>query len=143
MAQRVVVGIDGSEASARALGWAFQEARRRDATLDVVYAWHLPPAGGYPYLAGYLDIGLFQADAQRVLDVTLSRQNLHGVEGVHPILIQDGAARALLDTAKGADLLVVGSRGHGGFTGLLLGSVSHQVALHAPCPVVIVPADTA
>jgi nucleotide-binding universal stress UspA family protein len=61
------------------------------------------------------------------------------VPSVEPILVRDQAAGALLDVAKGAELLVVGSRGRGGFTGLLLGSVGQQVVHHAPCPVVVVP----
>jgi nucleotide-binding universal stress UspA family protein len=138
--ERIVVGVDGSQPSQVALRWAAEEARRRSASLEVVHAWHLPHAGGYPYLAGYLDLELFEADARRVVDLALAGEELHGLTWVHPILVQDGAARALLDTAKGAELLVVGSRGRGGFTGLLLGSVSQQVAAHAPCPVVIVPA---
>ena len=138
--ERIVVGVDGSEWSRRALEWAAVEARRRGAALEVVYAWHLPNAGGYPYLAGYADLDLFAEDARLVLDRALASVDLSGIPKVEPILIQDGAARSLLDTAKGADLLVVGSRGRGGFAGLLLGSVSHHVATHASCPVVIIPA---
>jgi nucleotide-binding universal stress UspA family protein len=137
---RIVVGVDGSEASVRALRWAVEEARSRDATLDVVHAWHLPPAGGYPYLTGYLDLKFFEEDAHRVLEGALARAGVAGAPGVESIVVQDAAGRALVDTAKGADLLVVGSRGRGGFTGLLLGSVSHYVASHAPCPVAIIPA---
>jgi nucleotide-binding universal stress UspA family protein len=138
--ERIVVGVDGSQSSQRALRWAVGEARRHDARLDVVHAWHLPNAGGYPYLAGYADLGLFGEDARRVLDRALADENLAGLSWIEPILVQDSAARALLDTAKGADLVVVGSRGRGGFAGMLLGSVSQQIAHHAPCPVVIVPA---
>ena len=138
--ERIVVGVDGSEASRRALEWAAVDARRRGAALEVVHAWHLPNAGGYPYLAGYVDLELFAQDSRTVLDRAMAGVDLGGIPRVEPILIQDGAARALLDTAKGADLLVVGSRGRGGFTGLLLGSVSHHVATHASCPVVIIPA---
>ena len=136
---RIVVGVDGSEASVRALQWAMKEARLRGATLDVVHAWHLPPAGGYPYLAGYLDLKVFEEDAQRTLARTLGRAGVAGAPEVEPIVVQDAPRRALVDTAKGADLLVVGSRGRGGFTGLLLGSVGQYVATHAPCPVAIIP----
>jgi nucleotide-binding universal stress UspA family protein len=137
---RIVVGVDGSEASVRALRWALEEARARHATLDVVHAWHLPPAGGYPYLAGYANLKVFEEDAHRVLAGVLERAGLEGAPGVEPIVVQDAAGRVLVDAAKGADLLVVGSRGRGGFTGLLLGSVSQYVAAHAPCPVAIIPA---
>jgi nucleotide-binding universal stress UspA family protein len=137
--ERIVVGVDGSPASKRALRWAVDEARRGEANLDVVHAWQLPNAGRYPYVAAYVDYGPLEQDARRVLDRALAGENLTGLSWVEPILVQDAPARALLDTAKGADLLVVGSRGRGGFAGLLLGSVSHQVAAHAPCPVVVVP----
>lgn len=138
--ERIVVGVDGSDCSRRALQWAAAEARRRGAALDVVHAWHLPNAGGYPYLAAYVDFEVFAEDARGVLDRAIASVDLAGIPKVEPILVQDGAARALLDTAKGADLLIVGSRGRGGFAGLLLGSVSHQMAIHARCPVVIIPA---
>ena len=137
--QRIVVGIDGSEPSRQALRWAADEARRREAILDVVHAWHMPYAGGYPYLAGYGDMALFEQDARYLLEHALADAGLTGAPWVEPLVVHDGAVRALLDSAKGADLLVVGSRGRGGFAGLLLGSVSHQVSLHAPCPVVIIP----
>src|SRR5581483_5308474 len=122
-----------------ALRWAADEARRRRAVLEIVHAWHVPYAGGYPYLTGRYDVALFERDARTVLDRALAEPALKGLPAVEPILVQEGAARALLAAAKGADLLVVGSRGRGGFAGLLLGSVSQQVLLHAHCPVVIVP----
>ena len=136
--QRIVVGVDGSEGSLRALGWAVDEARLRGAELDVVLAWHLPYAGVYRQLAGYLDLGLFEKEAQAILDRAAAEAKVQ-LASVEPIFVHDGApARALREAAKGADLLVVGSRGRGGFAGLLLGSVSQQVAAHAPCPVVVV-----
>ena len=137
--QRIVVGVDGSQPARCALRWAADEAHRRGATLDVVHAWHVPYAGGYSYLAGYSDAEAFAEDARLVLNRILTEANLNGAPGVEPILVEGGAARSLLDAAKGADLLVVGRRGRGEFAELLLGSVSHQVSLHAPCPVAIVP----
>ena len=112
--ERIVVGVDGSECSARALRWAIDEARRRDATLDVVHAWHLPNTGGYPYLAGYVDLGVFEADGRLILDRAVADAEANGAPKVEPILVQAGAARALLETAEGADLLVVGSRAGAG-----------------------------
>ena len=138
--ERIVVGVDGSQPSLRALRWAADEARRRWAKLDVVHAWHMPNAGGYPYLAGYRDVALFEQDARSVLDRAVAEANRTGAPRVEPILVHNGAARALLDTAKGADLLVVGTRGRGGFADVLVGSVSQQVSVHAPCPVAIIPA---
>src|SRR5688572_12114385 len=104
--ERAVVGAGGSQPSAQALRWAADEARRRGAALDVVHAWHLPNAGGYPYLAAYTDYGLFEEDARRLLDRALAGVNLAGLSRVEPILVQDAAARVLLDIAKGADLVV-------------------------------------
>lgn len=140
---RVVVGVDGSDYGARALRWAIDEARRRSAELQVVHAWH------YPYIG--VDIAGFTATpsvlegaekaARQVLDDAALVASHAGIGNVERSLVSGSAASALIEAAKGADLLVVGSRGHGGFVGLLLGSVSQQVAHHAPCPVVIVPGD--
>ena len=139
--QRVVVGVDGSEGSRLALQAAAEQAREHDATLTVVSAWtELPLAGGPGYGAyrwnGETDLGAIakqqQADALAAVlgpEPTL-RVDQKVVEG-HP-------AQQLLAAAEGADLVVVGSRGHGGFVGMLLGSVSQHVAAHAPCPVLVV-----
>lgn len=140
MAGRIVVGVDGSERSVNALRWALDEAKRRDATVDVVHAWHYPYTGGVvPGMSYAIDFEEVEKAAREVLDRAIQHARPPRELHVEPILVQSSAARALLDTAIGADLLVVGSRGRGGFTGLLLGSVSQQCAHHAPCPVVIVP----
>jgi nucleotide-binding universal stress UspA family protein len=142
MVQRIVVGVDGSETGRKALGWAAEEARLRGAVLEVVHAWHIPYAGGYPYAQGTLDSGTVEEGAQATLDLEVDSVDQASL--AHPVkrtLSADGAASALLDASKGADLVVVGSRGRGGFTGLLLGSVGHQVAHHATCPAVVVPAE--
>jgi len=137
--ERIVVGVDGSEAARTALRWALDEARIRNATIDVVSAWHVPYIHSYPYAVTDPPPGQYERDARLILDGMLVGADTTGVPTVEPILVCDGAARALLDMGKGADLLVVGSRGLGGFTGLLLGSVSQQVVHHAPCPVVVIP----
>lgn len=140
---RIVVGIDGSETARRALRWAAEEATLRDAALEVVHAWHMPYVGGYPYVpTATFDPTWFEDAARTTLDAACDSLDSTGLK--HPlerILVSGGAATAILEAAKGACLVVVGSRGLGGFTGLLLGSVSHQVAHHASCPVVIVPAE--
>jgi nucleotide-binding universal stress UspA family protein len=136
----IVVGIDGSEPSKQALRWALGEARLRGASLRVVYAWTMPVYFGYGVTpAAVLDPQSLRAAANENLDETVAEV----VGGAKDVSIErkavEGlAAQALVEEAKDADLLVVGSRGHGGFTGLLLGSVSQQCAHHAPCPVVIV-----
>lgn len=134
----IVVGVDGSEHAARALRWALDEARIRGAAVQAVHAWQNPDVGvtGFPVPKVGTE-GIAEA-AQETLDQAVDDQATGGVE-VERSLVRGPAAQALLDAAKGADLLVVGSRGRGGFAGLLLGSVSQQCAHHASCPVVIVP----
>lgn len=135
----IVVGVDGSAPFSEALRWAADEARRRGATLRVVMAWGIPPGALYP---GLMPEELFT----RIPDETRARLDVQIVDvlGEHPDvaierLVGEGpAARLILDHAEDATLVVVGSRGHGGFTGLLMGSTSSQVAHHAPCPVTVV-----
>jgi len=137
---RIVVGIDGSHTSQQALRWAVEEARVRQATVEVVHAWHLAYVGGYPYTAGSFDPAPFEDAGRQALDEAIAGVDTTGLPGpLHPVLHMGDAAGGILETAEGADLVVVGSRGLGGFTGLLLGSVGHQVANHAPCPVVVIP----
>ncbi len=137
-APRVVVGVDGSEASSAALVWAAEEARLRGCTLEVVNAWGLPSLS---YTA-YLPPDAFE-DAAATAAAGLEEQIvkvLGTVPGVAVVrTVREGPpTRVILDAARGADLVVVGSRGRGGFSGLLLGSVSAQVAHYAQCPVAIV-----
>lgn len=132
----VAVGVDGSKGSLHALRWAAQEARRRAATLRIVKAWsYMDQSSGFKPEYG-------DEDARRELDESLAGLGdaLDGVE-VEKVTVCDLPARALLDATRDADLVVVGSRGHGGFAGLRLGSVSNQVAHHAHIPVVIVPGE--
>ncbi|MEW6470877.1 MAG: universal stress protein [Actinomycetota bacterium] len=136
--ERIIVGVDGSETAQEALRWAVEEARRRNATVEAVYAWHQPFAAGYAEMAE-INIDAYSKEAQQILDATVDAVDATGIAPVERKLVTGNAASALVEEAKGADLLVVGSRGRGGFAGLLLGSVSQQVAHHAPCPVVIIP----
>ena len=142
MAGRIVVGVDGSQSSRAALRWAASEARLRSAALDVVYCWHHPletfvPAWGVP---PWDDL---EAEARRRLDELSSAEGLSPDQSpvTNPVLLQGPAAPALIATAQGADLLVVGARGHGAFAGMLLGSVSQHCVSHATCPVVVVRGD--
>jgi nucleotide-binding universal stress UspA family protein len=140
--ERIVVGIDGSGTAHGALQWAVDEGRLRQAHVHVVHAWRapIPHLGAAPLASmsvGPLD---FERAAERTLDAALRRVDTTGLAApVERIVTSGSAAWAILEVAKGADLVVVGSRGLGGFTGLVVGSVSHQVATHAPCPVVVIP----
>ncbi len=134
----VVVGVDGSKASDAALAWAAEEARLRGASLRVVHSWSLPT---WSYSA-YLPPAAFE-DIEPAAREDLERQVVHvlGPKPGMPVerdLREGPAAEQILEAAKNAVLVVVGSRGRGGFSGLLLGSVSAQVAQHAHCPVTIV-----
>jgi nucleotide-binding universal stress UspA family protein len=133
----IVVGVDGSDESLAALRFAAEEARLRRVPLRAVIAWTLPVTGEIP---GGLIAGLraeFEEEAAKALDAVLGQIDGGGLT-TERLVAEGPAARVLVEAAEGADMLVVGSRGRGGFTGLLLGSVSLQCAHHATCPVVIV-----
>lgn len=136
--ERIVVGVDGSETGQRGLHWALEEARARHAALDAACAWRSPIVGVRRGTAR-LDRAAIKADARRVLDQAIDAADTSGLPGPIGRIVRSGSAtQVLLEAADGADLIVVGSRGLGGFRGLLLGAVSQQIARHAPCPVVIV-----
>lgn len=146
---RVVVGVDGSAGAHEALRWAAAEARLRDSRLRVVHVWTFGftgiPGGGYDCLGGTpgLFAGPGSSDLRRAAEGLLDRAiteiatEADGVE-IERQVVEGGPAEVLVGAAAKGDLLVVGSRGHGGFAGLLLGSVSQQCAHYASCPVVIV-----
>lgn len=130
----IVVGVDGSEQSLAALHWAVDEARMRHGKVRLITAWHYPPVPSTVEDSGTND-SLHAAECVRA--EALNAVAAEGVD-ITGLLVLDSPATALVDAAKDADLLIVGSRGHGGFAGLLLGSVSSQVTHHAPCPALIV-----
>ena len=149
MSDRIVVGVDGSDGARVALEWAVEEARLRGVRLVAVHTWQMPPLGAGaadPFgTGGAFDASLnadlierVEAGAQQLLERELAAVDTSGIE-VEKLVESRNPADALLDAAHDSDLLVVGTRGHGGFKGLLLGSVSQQASHHAPCPVVIVP----
>jgi nucleotide-binding universal stress UspA family protein len=136
---RIVVGVDGSDSSKAALAWAMQQARLTGASLEAVIAWHYPTTYGYPLAVA--PISSAAEVAQRVLNTALDevrQQHPGGPVAITPKVIEGIAARVLLDESDGADLLVVGSRGYGGFAEALLGSVGQHCVHHATCPVVVV-----
>jgi len=141
----VVVGIDGSAGAAAALGWAAAEARLRGSRLLIVHAWvpiYTDVLLGGP-LGGFSRVGTIDMHkaAEALLENATAELDAEGVE-IECRAVEGGAPEVLVAAAAEAGLLVVGSRGHGGFAGLLLGSVSQQCAHHARCPVVIVHAPT-
>jgi len=139
----IVVGVDGSPGAMAAARFAVEEARIRKATLRFVAAWHVPAmAYGNAFAVATEDLpDAMREVAGRALEQTLEELGDLGELTVEKHLEAGPAPQVLLSQAADADLLVVGSRGHGGFKELLLGSVSQQCAHHAPCPVVIVRAD--
>ena len=141
--ERIVVGIDGSAESHMALQWAVDEARLRGAQLGVVHAWQPIAIGAYPYGGtAAFDPADLEAGATALADEAMADVDVSGLGSPPTVTIPCASpASALVEAAKGAAMVVVGSRGRGGFTGLLLGSVSQQVVHHAPCPVVIVRGD--
>ncbi|HEY7071140.1 MAG TPA: universal stress protein [Acidimicrobiales bacterium] len=137
---RIVAGFDGSESARRALAWAAEEARLREARLDVVQAWQVPypvaaPMAGYPVVADAL-----AETARAGIDEALAIPGLGDLAvPATPCVVQGPAGPAILDAAEGADLIVLGTRGHGTVAGALLGSVTHHVVHHATRPVAVVP----
>lgn len=136
---RIVVGIDGSSCSGDAMAWALRIADVTGVTIDAVIAWHLPNMYGGGYLPGDYEPA---SDAEKVVtEVVNAAVGATRPAGMRLIVKQGTPAKVLLDESVGAQMLVVGSRGHGGFAGLLLGSVSAACAEHASCPVLVVHGD--
>jgi nucleotide-binding universal stress UspA family protein len=136
----VVVGVDGSEGSRKALVWAIEEGKLRGSEVRACYV--LDRRYVEPEWASLMSPPideLRKEAAGRLAEIVAEAGGDQGVRQEVLVPEGQGSAKTLLDAAGDADLLVVGSRGHGGFQGLLLGSVSQQVLHHAPCPVVVVP----
>ncbi|HSP72048.1 MAG TPA: universal stress protein [Gaiellaceae bacterium] len=138
----IVVGVDGSEQSKRALAWALEEARLRGAELRVVHTF-LYPGQAWPGYVAPLDpgvLGMIRSEAEDLIESIVAE-----VAGAEPaveivrVVVEGAPSERLLEEAADADLLVLGSRGLGGFAGLLLGSVGQQCVHHARCPVVVIP----
>jgi len=131
----VAVGIDGSEHSMDALRWAARYARSFNATLRPIVAWTYPPNADFVAVPGEEFETVAKADLDDGLKIV--RAEFPDVT-IDPEIVYGPPASVLIDASKAADLLVVGTRGHGGFAGMLLGSVSMHCVHHAACPVVIV-----
>jgi nucleotide-binding universal stress UspA family protein len=133
---RIVVGVDGSQPSKAALGWAARFSAITGGLIDAVIAWHPPASFGWSNLPSDWNPA---KDAEKVLNRTVDEVfGANRPPGIRLIVREGNPAKVLLDESRDAELLVVGSRGHGGFTGLLLGSVSAHCAEHATRPVLVV-----
>ncbi len=147
---RILVGVDASPASVDALHRAAEEATWRKATLEVVYIFQPPEqVTAFPVLPERgkdraPDIEEQRAKATEELGAWLEKVevDLSDIEVEYSVLAERKIAQALIERSKDADLVVVGSRGSGGFAGLRLGSVSEQVTRHARCPVLVVREST-
>lgn len=133
---RIVVGIDGSPPSLDALSWAARQAELTGAGLEVLMCWEWPSS--YGWAVPVPDDFDPEGDVRRTLETALAP-----LRAAHPGVALDGRvveghpAPILVEASKGADLLVVGNRGHGGFVGMVIGSVSEHCTLHAHCPVLV------
>jgi nucleotide-binding universal stress UspA family protein len=133
---RIVVGFDGSDSSTDALAWAVRQADLTAATLEVVMTWEWPTSYGWavPIPDGFDP----ESDVRKALDIAVAGVLVdHPGLKVNPRLVNGHPAPALVEASKGADLLVVGSRGHGEFVGMLVGSVSEHCVTNAHCPVLV------
>jgi nucleotide-binding universal stress UspA family protein len=156
---RIVVGVDASQGSLNALLWALGEARARKIPVHAVLAWQYRPSWVDPGLGSMFPLGYVPDDGgpphefadavasvEKLLDAAVSKATESDPESAtDPVRItqetvEGHAAQVLLESVTGCDTLVVGSHGHGGFVGAMLGSVSHHLVSHSRCPVVVVPA---
>jgi nucleotide-binding universal stress UspA family protein len=136
----IAVGVDGSDKSIPALSWAAQEAAAHGHVLRLVTAWSIPVTalspGGLP---APFPVDELQGDARAAQDAVIAKADIPEGVQIEREIVEGGPGAALLKAGETVDLIVIGSRGHGGFTGMLLGSVGQQVTGHAKCPVVVVP----
>lgn len=139
-ADGILVGIDGSEAGKCALSWAADEARRRNCPLNIVTAYTIPVFAASSMDAGYatLDDDVIREGAEEVLREAIHAADLSRLD-VRQRIESGDPSGVLLDLSEDADLVVVGTRGRGGFVGRMLGSVSSALPAHAKCPTVVVP----
>ena len=142
-AGRIVVGVDGSESSTAALHWALDEAELRGVDVQAVLAWQHPVVYNPPNIMAISSTVVSYDDlataAAREVARIAAEAGQNRTASITAEAVEGHPAEALISAAADAGLLVVGSRGHGGFVGALLGSVSHHVVAHAKCPVVVIP----
>ncbi len=129
----IVVGVDGSPQSLKAVAWAAEQAKKTGGTLELLIAWARPVSYGLPLVVAGLDP---EGQAREIVEKMAAEIDLP-VDRVLTNVVHGAAPTILIARSSQADLLVVGSRGHGGFAELLLGSVSAHAVHHAACPVVV------
>ena len=133
---RIVVGIDGSPSSLDALAWAARQADLTGSSLEIVMTWEWPSSYGWAVpVPNDFDP---EEDVRKALEAAIAavRAEYPGLS-IDPRVVSGHPAPILVEASKGADLLVVGSRGHGEFVGMLIGSVSEYCATNAHCPVLV------
>lgn len=138
---RIVVGVDSSQTSLKALRWAMEEARLRGSELELVHAFPRPELVGMTMVVTLPSDEELREASSQVLAEALEAVGGAGTLTVSQRVGAGGPASVLVEAAADAELLVLGSRGLGGFRGMLLGSVTQQVIAHAPCPVVVITPD--
>ncbi|SEF88014.1 Nucleotide-binding universal stress protein, UspA family [Thermomonospora echinospora] len=136
-AGRIVVGVDGSQQSREALRWAARQARLTGARLELITAWDMPVTFGAPVYEG--DYDLSAVAGQTLTETTAEVLGPEPDVPITPTVVRGHPAQVLVEASKGAELLVMGSRGHGGIVGVLLGSTSRYCVQRAKCPVVVLP----
>lgn len=135
--KKIVVGVDGSDSSKAALTWGIRQAQLTGAPVEAIMTWDYPISYGWMIVPENVD---FQADATSELERAV-KEVVDGLADptveLTTRVVQGHPALVLMNEAADASLIVVGSRGHGEFAGMLLGSVSEHLSTHAPCPVLI------
>jgi nucleotide-binding universal stress UspA family protein len=132
---RIVVGVDGSPSSLAALEWATNQAQLTGSVLDVLMTWHWPV--GYRWSPVPKNYGPGNECEKQLNEHLEHVRGTHPNVSIQPIVTEGRPAPLLANSSQGADLLVIGSRGHGEFSGMLLGSVSEHCVIHARCPVLV------
>jgi nucleotide-binding universal stress UspA family protein len=134
MTHTIVVGVDGSDHGNAALHWAVKEAQVHQSEIVTVFAWQLPFIG----MPGAFDRDEVEGLCKAFLEETVAAVVPGAGVPITKLVAQGDVSASLIEASKGADMLVLGSRGRGGFAGLKLGSVSQECVQHAACPVVII-----
>ncbi|MCH7230856.1 universal stress protein [Glycomyces sp. L485] len=137
--ERILVGVDGSPSSVRALRWALDQAELTGAKVHALHAWSSPTNWGTK-VPLYPGRELADEAHEKLAGIVEEVEAGRGLPEVTFSITEGHPAKVLIDQAEGADLLVLGSRGHGGFVGALLGSVAQHCVHHSRCPVVVVKA---